>query len=70
MVMREYLAAEEEDRAMFEQTFQTYKAYTLLQAREKWYDWKMAILNGTTRPEIEDLLAGMQEVSRMLGCRG
>lgn len=62
MVMREYLAAEEEDRVMFEQTFQTFKANTVLRAREEWYEWKTARLNDGIRPELEAILAGMKDV--------
>ena len=67
IVMREYLTAPEEDRVVFEQTFQAYKAFTVLQAKERWYEWKKDLVD-KTRPDVEALLVGMKEVCPLV-CR-
>jgi kinetochore protein Spc7/SPC105 len=60
-VVREYLAASDEDRQLFEMTFKAYKAQTQLKARERWYAWKMSIMR-RLGPDVESVWEGMKEV--------
>ena len=64
-VIREYLSASDEDRALFEMTFKAFKTNTQLKARERWYDWKTDLM-AKVRPDVEELLSGMREVSGVL----
>ncbi len=61
-VIREYLSASDEDKQLFEMTFKAFKTNTQLKARERWYDWKMGLM-GRVRPDVEEMLAGMRDVS-------
>ncbi|KAL7420888.1 hypothetical protein Q5752_004842 [Cryptotrichosporon argae] len=58
-VVREYLAAPDEDRPLFEMTFKTFKTNTMLQARERWYDWKMSLMERIS-PDVRELREGME----------
>jgi kinetochore protein Spc7/SPC105 len=60
-VVREYLSASDEDRQLFEMTFKAFKTNTQLKARERWYDWKMGLIE-RVGPDVEEMLRGMQEV--------
>ena len=60
-VIREYLTASEEDRAIFEVLLKTYKTNTVLKAKEAWYEWKRGFLE-MVRPDVEAILVGMQMV--------
>jgi kinetochore protein Spc7/SPC105 len=62
-VIREYLSATDEDKQLFEMTFKAFKANTQLKARERWYDWKMGLMQ-RVGPDVEEMLKGMQEVGR------
>ena len=60
-VIREYLSATDDDKQLFEMTFKAFKTNTQLKARERWYDWKQGLME-RVRPDVEDMLKGMQEV--------
>lgn len=62
MVIRHYLAATDEEKVLFEGTFKAFKTHTGLRAKERWYEWKHEIIE-RLRPDVENLLADMQEVS-------
>ena len=66
-VIREYLSASEEDKGLFEMTFKAFKTNTQLKAKERWYDWKMSLME-RVRPDVAELLEGMREVSEMSIC--
>lgn len=61
-VIREYLSASDDDKQLFEMTFKAFKTNTQLKAKEMWYDWKLSLIE-RMRPEVEEMLTGMQEVS-------
>jgi kinetochore protein Spc7/SPC105 len=65
-VIKDYLSAPDEEKQLFEMTFKQFKTNTLLKARERWYDWKMSLI-GKIRPDVEELLRGMQAVSGLSG---
>ncbi len=60
-VIKEYLSASDEDKLLFEMTFKAFKTNTQLKARERWYDWKMGVME-KIRPDVEEMLDGMREV--------
>lgn len=60
-VIREYLASTDEDKALFEMTFKSFKTNTQLKARGDWYGWKTGLFE-RVRPEVEDVWRGVQEV--------
>lgn len=61
-VIVDYLSASDEDKALFELTFKAFKTNTQLKARERWYDWKMGLME-RVRPDVEEHLDLMREVS-------
>ena len=61
-VIKEYLSAGDEEKKIFELTFKAFKTNTQLKARERWYDWKMDLM-GRVRPDVEEVLGCMQDVS-------
>jgi hypothetical protein len=64
-VIKEYLSASDEDKALFEMTFKSFKANTQLKARGRWYDWRMGVVRGL-RGDMEAMVEGMREVSFVL----
>lgn len=60
-VVHDYLAADEEDRGMFESVLLQIKSVTYLRARARWYDWKQAILSDRVEADVrgirDDMLA-------------
>ncbi|BEI90433.1 uncharacterized protein CcaverHIS019_0305030 [Cutaneotrichosporon cavernicola] len=54
-VVHDYLAADEEDRAMFEGVLLQIKSVTYLRARARWYDWKHQILSERVGADIRDI---------------
>ncbi|CAK9783219.1 hypothetical protein CC85DRAFT_281965 [Cutaneotrichosporon oleaginosum] len=60
-VVHDYLAADEEDRGMFESVLLQIKSVTYLRARARWYDWKQSILSEKVEPDVrgirDDMLA-------------
>lgn len=70
-VIREYLSAGDDEKKIFEMTFKAFKTNTQLRARERWYDWKMDLM-ARVRPDVEEVLEAMREVSTHLrkGKRG
>lgn len=62
LVIRHYLAATDEEKVLFEDTFKAFKTNTSLKAKERWYEWKHQIIE-RLRPDVEALLEDMQEVS-------
>ncbi|EIW69319.1 hypothetical protein TREMEDRAFT_71597 [Tremella mesenterica DSM 1558] len=59
-VIKEYLAAPDHEKAMFESTFKNFKTNTHLKAKEGWYDWKIALMS-KIKPDVEEMLLGMKE---------
>jgi hypothetical protein len=59
------LAAEDGDRELFEETFMKFKTNTQLQARGRWYDWKLGMMQKIT-PDVQELYEGSKEVSEEL----
>lgn len=66
-VIREYLCATDEDKVLFEMTFKAYKSNTQLKAKERWYDWKMGLIE-RVGPDVGEVLEGMREVSCFALC--
>lgn len=64
-VIREYLSASDEDKQLFEMTFKAYKSNTQLKARERWYGWKMGLME-RVREDVVEVWEGMKEVSFLL----
>ena len=62
IVIREYLAATDDEKQIFEMTFKNFKTNTHLKARERWYDWKTSLVE-KMRPDVEESLAAMREVN-------
>lgn len=54
-VVHDYLAADEEDRGMFESVLLQIKSVTYLRARARWYDWKDSILNERVFPDVQGI---------------
>lgn len=61
-VIKEYLSAGDDEKKIFELTFKAFKTNTQLKARERWYDWKMDLMQ-RVRPDVEEVLDSMTEVS-------
>lgn len=61
-VIKEYLAANDEDKQLFELTFKAFKTNTQLKARSKWYEWKAGILENI-RPDVEEVYNEVKDVS-------
>lgn len=59
-VVREYLAASDEDKGFFELTIKNLKTNAHLVAREKWYDWRQSIVN-QLKPAVNQYLENLKE---------
>jgi kinetochore protein Spc7/SPC105 len=64
-VIREYLSAGDEEKKIFEMTFKAFKINTQLRARERWYDWRMGLME-RVRPDVEEVYEGMKEDQQRL----
>lgn len=54
-VVHDYLAADEEDRGMFESVLLQIKSVTYLRARARWYEWKESILTERVHPDVQGI---------------
>lgn len=68
-VIREYLAANDEEKGFFELTIKNLKTNAHLIAREKWYDWRQSIVT-QMRPAVNTYLEGLKEVRPALDAAG
>ncbi|ORX40865.1 Spc7 kinetochore protein-domain-containing protein [Kockovaella imperatae] len=59
-VIKEYLAASDEDKALFESTFKDFKLNTLLKAQLAWYEWKTGLMTAL-KPHMQEYLDGQKE---------
>lgn len=66
-VIKEYLAANDDDKQLFELTFKTFKTHMQLKAREKWYDWKFGVMENI-RPSVEEVYVEVKQVSTLVVC--
>lgn len=60
-VIREYLAANDEEKGFFELTIKNLKTNAHLIAREKWYDWRQSIVK-QIKPAVSTYLEGFKDV--------
>lgn len=54
VVIREYLAANAEDRKLFESTLLEFKINTTGRARSQWYDWKLSLME-KIMPDVREI---------------
>lgn len=54
-VVHDYLAADEDDRGMFESVLLQIKSVTYLRARARWYDWKQSILSERVEADVRGI---------------
>lgn len=54
-VVHDYLAADEDDRGMFESVLLQIKSVTYLRAKARWYDWKQSILSDKVEADVRGI---------------